>query len=220
MVPSVWVEKPGWQGGFPMNPVDTMALLRRIYGDAMSLHYDLFEKSERHRETHGKECTVYPHSPVNAPIWPLLMAIVPGRQYLEVGCGLGYTTALMAETGGRDSRVDTVEKVLEHADAAEEELERRGLSSRVRVLRGDAIDILPTLRESYDIVFMDADWKDYPSLLPHLFRLTRPGGILFTSNLFPLFEEWASSLPYKERVEEYLIRLGSRPPVSHVHLPQ
>jgi len=137
--------------------------------------------------------------------------IVQARRYLEVGCGLGYTAALMAEAGGAGSRVDTIERVHEHADIAETELSSRGLADRVRVLRGEATVVLAVLKEPYDLVFMDGDWKDYPALLPDLTRLTRPGGILLTSNLFPLFEEWAPSLPYKDRVEEYLIRLVRNP---------
>ena len=190
-----------------MEPTDT--LLAQIYGPMMSLHHDLYEKSVKHREAHGPSCTVYPHALSNAPIWPLLVALVQARRFLEVGCGLGYTAALMAEAGGPGSYVDTIEKVPEHADIAEKELQSRGLAERVRVLRGEATMVLATLNEPYDLVFMDGDWKDYPSLLPDLTRLTRPGGILLTSNLFPLFEEWASSLPCKDRIEEYLTRLLS-----------
>ncbi len=190
-----------------MGEANGAAVLRQIYGKAITLHYDLSEESERHRKDHGQGCTVFPQSPTNAPIWPLLTALVQARRFLEVGCGLGYSSALMAEAGGPDARVDTIEKRVEHADIAEEELKRRRLLGRVVVLRGDAADVLPTLREAYDIVFVDGDWEDYPALLDDLGRLTRPGGILLTSNLFPLFEEWASSLPHKERIEEYLNRL-------------
>ena len=113
----------------------------------------------------------------------------------------------MAESGGPGARVDTIEKVGEHADLAAEELARRGLTRRVHILRGEALDVLPALGEPYDIVFVDSDWKDYPAILPHVTRLTRPGGFLLTSNLFPLFEGWARSLLFRSAVEEYITRL-------------
>lgn len=187
--------------------VQVLPLLRDICGDLLSRHYDLFELSTAHREQHGAGCTVYPSSPANAPMWPWLAAMVRAQRFLEVGTGLGYTAALMAEAGGPDCRVDTVEAVAEHADHAERELARRGLAGRIRVLRGEARETLPTLTDPYDIVFVDADWQEYPAILPDLVRLTRPGGVLVTANLFPLFEAWARDLPGKEDIAEYLRRL-------------
>ncbi len=186
---------------------DELAILRRVYGDALELHRNLYEESIRHRERHGQICTVHPHSLTAAPIWPLLTAIARARRYLEVGCGLGYTAALMAESGGPRAQVDTIEKVTEHAALAEEAFGRSQLASRVRILRGEAVHLLPALKDPYDIVFVDSDWKDYPAILHHVTRLTRPGGFLFTSNLFPLFEESARALPYLAAVEEYIVRL-------------
>lgn len=190
-----------------MGQPDELAVLRGVYGDALELHRDLYEESIRHRERHGQTCTVHPHSLTAAPIWPLLTAIAHARRYLEVGCGLGYTAALMAEAGGPGAQVDTIEKVTEHAALAEEALARSRLAGRVRILRGEAVNLLPALMDPYDIVFVDSDWKDYPAILPHVTRLTRPGGFLFTSNLFPLFEESARALPYLDAVEEYIARL-------------
>ncbi len=190
-----------------MSEIDTLTVLRTIYGDKLTLHSDLYEKSNTHREQHGSECTVHPSSPATAPLWPLLAAIVRARRCLEVGCGLGYTAALMAEAGGRDCHVDTIEAVQEHADLAEEEFSERGLADRIRVLRGQARDVLLSLSGPYDIIFVDADWREYPDFLPHLSRLTRPGGILVTSNLFPLFETWARDMPGKEAIKAYLAQL-------------
>ncbi|MGH2404435.1 MAG: O-methyltransferase [bacterium] len=126
------------------------------------------------------------------------------HRFLEVGCGLGYTAALMADAGGRGADVDTIESVPEHADLAEAEFSRRGLADRIRVLRGEAREILPTLAGPYDVIFLDASWREYPQFLPHLTRLIRAGGVLFTANLFPLFDVWARQMPHKQAVEEYL----------------
>ncbi len=184
--------------------IDAITLLREICGEQVTLHYDLYEKSHVHREQHGEGCDVHPSSPGDAPLWPLLAVALPAERFLEVGCGLGYTAALMAEAGGPGSRVDTIEADEEHADLAEQELSRRGLGDRVRVLRGEAMVLLPDLTDPYDVIFVDADWSEYPAFLPQLARLTRPGGFLVTANLFPLFEEWAQEMPYKEKVREYL----------------
>lgn len=187
-----------------MTAVDTFALLRDICGDQVTLHYDLYERSNAHREQHGEDCDVHPSSPKDAPVWSFLSEAIGARRFLEVGCGLGYSAALMAEAAGVEGHVDTIEASSIHADLAEEEMARRGLDGRVQVLRGEALDLLPQLTESYDIVFVDADWSEYPAFLPHLTRLTRPGGILVSANLFPLFESWGQEMPHKEAVREYL----------------
>jgi protein-L-isoaspartate O-methyltransferase len=80
----------------------------------------------------------------------------------------------MAEAGGPDVQVHTIEVDPWHADLAEEQLARRGLSDRVEILRGDAALILPALIEPYDMVFADGGEQ---GLSTHLKRLTRPGGV-------------------------------------------
>ncbi|MGH7429424.1 MAG: O-methyltransferase, partial [Candidatus Methylomirabilaceae bacterium] len=186
---------------------DTVAILRRIYGDRLLLHHDLYDQSNVHRKQHGEGCTVHPSHPSQAPLWTLLAGISKARRFLEVGCGLGYTAALMAEAGGTSAHVDTIESVSEHAGLAEAEFFQRGLADRIHVLRGQAREVLRELTDPYDIIFLDASWREYPQFLPHLVRLTRPGGMLVTANLFPLFEAWAQQMPHKEAVEEYLTLL-------------
>ena len=184
-----------------MKEIDPLTFLQPVYGGKLDLHVDLFRASEQHRSTHGPECSVYPSSPLNIPLLFLLGAMVRARRFLEVGCGLGYTAAILAEVGEPGSRVDTIENVDAHAALAERELARRGLAERVRILRGEARTLVPALAEPYDIVFVDSDWDEYPELLPNLIRLTRPGGMLVTANISPQRIDW------NEGVREYLTRL-------------
>ena len=187
--------------------VDTLGILREIYGSSYNLHFGIYERSVAHRKEHGEsECDVYPSTAIHS-LWPLLAAMVHSERFLEVGCGLGYTAALMAEAGGSSARVDTIEKSSFHAQLAEKEISNAGLEGRVRILRGPATEILQNLSEPYDVIFVDADWEDYPKWLPHFARLTRKGGMLISDNLFPLFEDWAQYLPHKQSIKEYLTAL-------------
>lgn len=188
-----------------MQEPDPLTFLQPIYGSRLDLHADLFQASERHRAQHGHGCTVYPSSPLNIPLWFLLGAMVRARRFLEVGCGLGYTAAILADVGGSGSRVDTIENVEVHAALAEAEVARRGMADRISVLRGEARAMLAGLTEPYDIVFVDSDWDQYPALLPHLTRLTRLGGVLVTANISPLRIDW------NQGVSEYLTRLAADP---------
>ncbi len=129
-------------------------LLQRLFGDTVDLHIDLYERTHFHRREHnaGEDdgpCTAWPSPPYRAPVWQILAERIGAKRFLEVGTGLGYTAALMAEAGGPESHVDTIEIDPVHADLAEAELGKRGLSPRVRILRGDARDTLQTLDEPY-----------------------------------------------------------------------
>ncbi len=186
-------------------PVNPMSILERLYGNQLRVHEDLHRASNAHRRSHG--CDVYPSDLAQAPLWPLLAALVHPRRFLEIGCGLGYTAALMATTGGPGCRVDTIEANPLHADLAERALAVKGLSSRIRVHRGLARTVLPDLRGPYDVVFLDSDWQDYPRYLSHLVRLTRRGSVVVSANLFPLFWRGEKGPAGKNSVRAYLRNL-------------
>jgi len=130
---------------------------------------------------------------------------------LEVGCGHGYTAAVMASAAGLSCRVDTIEENPQHAALAEQAFQQRGLSRRINVLHGRGQNILPKLKGHYDVVFLDGDWREYPRYIPHLRRLTRPRSIIVTANLNPLLGDWGARLPGKPAIQSYLTRLVRDP---------
>ena len=154
---------------------------------------------------------MFPSDPLQAPRWAFIASLTHASRALEVGCGHGYSTAIIASATGPKCHVDTVEGDLGHADLAEQAFRERGLSKRIRVLRGRGKNILPRLKGHYDIVFLDGDWQEYPAYLPHLRRLTRSGSIVLTANLNPLFGGWGGNMPGKRHIETYLTRLVRDP---------
>jgi predicted O-methyltransferase YrrM len=186
-------------------------LLMKIYGGRADAHLDLYGLSNQHRRKHGRGCDVTPSDPLQAPLWIVIASLTHARRILEVGCGHGYTAAVMASAARPDCRVDTIEADPEHADLAEQAFQQRGLSGRIRVLRGRGQNALPKLKGHYDVVFLDCDWREYPRYLPYLRRLTRPGSIVVTANLSPLFGGWGGRLPGKPAIQSYLTRLVRDP---------
>ena len=153
-------------------------LLEDIFDHEMDLHYDLYELTHAHRREHngGQDqgpCVAWPSPPYRAPIWRIVADVVGAKKFLEVGTALGYSAALMAEAGGPDCQVDTIESDPLHADIAEAELSKRGLGDRVNVIRGDQADVLASLAGPYDVVFVDGGGSDASH---HVGRLLRPGG--------------------------------------------
>ena len=186
-------------------------LLTEIYDGRADAHLDLYQLSNQHRRKHGRRCDMFPSDPLQAPLWAVLASLTHARRMLEVGCGYGYTAAVMASAGGPDCRVDTIEGDPHHAELAEQVFLQRGLSRRIRVLRGRGQSVLPKLKGRYDVLFLDGDWREYPRYLRHLRRLTRPGSIIVTANLNPLFGGWGGRLPGKPAIQSYLTRLVRDP---------
>ena len=186
-------------------------LLMKIYGGRADAHLDLYRLSNQHRRKHGRGCDVYPSDPLQAPLWTVIASLTNARRILEVGCGHGYTAVVMASAARPDCRVDTIEADPDHADLAEQAFQQRGLSRRIRVLRGQGQNTLPKLNGHYDVVFLDGDWREYPRYLPYLRRLTSPGSIVVTANLSPLFGGWGGRLPGKPAIQSYLTRLVRDP---------
>ena len=142
----------------------------------------VYDASERHRQAHGPECTVYASG--SGPVLGTLAAATGARRILELGCGLGYSALWLGYGSSPDGRVETIECDPMHAELARGHFAREGLAERIAVLDGRAGDLLPALTEHYDLIFCDSGPDEYGMYPDHFLRLLKPGGLLITSNLF------------------------------------
>src|SRR6266545_4993124 len=76
----------------------------------------------------------------------------------------------------RGGLVEKIERDPEHVGLAELEIARHGYGDRIRVVRGEAADVLPELDGPYDLIFSDSDPDEMPLDLEHFFRLLRRPG--------------------------------------------
>lgn len=143
-------------------------------------------QSNAHRSEHGADCTVHPSSPVKGRFLQAVVQATKARRILEVGCGLGYSAIWIAEALGHGGRVETVEKDPLHVRLARRNLASAGVADRVHVLVGAAEDLLPSLSGPYDLVFEDAAYGGTPAYHEAMVRIVRVGGMLITSNWFPV----------------------------------
>ena len=119
---------------------------------------------------------------VGALLRTFVQLLQPHR-VLEIGTFSGYATLWMAEALPEGGRIDTLEINDEMEDLIREGFERAGLSGRIRLMLGDALDILPTLTDCYDLVFIDADKRDYVAYYQSVFDRVRPGGLIVADNV-------------------------------------
>lgn len=112
-----------------------------------------------------------------------LMAAHRPRNILEVGTAVGFSVLLMSEYAPEGCRITTIEKYEKRIPVAKENFRRAGKEDAITLLEGDAAEILHTLNDTYDFIFMDAAKGQYLHFLPDAVRLLGEGGLLVSDNV-------------------------------------
>ena len=117
-------------------------------------------------------------SPHVAALLSVLLASKRPKRVLEIGCGIGFSAALFAGFLARGGVVTTIERYDYMAKRAAENFERLGVGEQIKLVHGDAEQVIGTLaRESFDFIFMDCCKGKYLQFLPACMDLLAPGGM-------------------------------------------
>lgn len=111
-----------------------------------------------------------------------LSAKQPGS-ILEVGTAVGFSTLLMCEYAPEDCRITTIENYEPYLSRAKKHFSIYGRQEQIRLLEGDAGELLPGLEGPFEWIFMDAAKGQYIRWLPEVMRLLAPGGMLLSDNV-------------------------------------
>ena len=143
---------------------------------------DVLEWLEREswlRTSHGRMVA----GPEVGALLNLLVRELRPRRVLELGTFTGYSTLWMASALPEGGRLDTIEINDELEDLIREAFRRAGVEDRVRLVIGDALDVLPMVDETYDLVYIDANKRDYVAYYQEVINLVRPGGLIVADNV-------------------------------------
>lgn len=102
---------------------------------------------------------------------------------LEVGTYTGYSTICLAEGLAENGKIFTIEKNPELEYIARKYWQKAGIEAQIALHIGDALDIIPTLAETWDLVFLDADKENYVNYYPIILKQVRKGGIILADNV-------------------------------------
>ncbi len=102
---------------------------------------------------------------------------------LEIGTAVGYSAICFSKYLNENGYIDTIELDEQRAKKAIENIGKMELDSKINVMIGNAVDILPTINKKYDVVFIDAAKGKYPIFLEHALRLTKQNGYIFADNI-------------------------------------
>ena len=108
---------------------------------------------------------------------------IKARRILEVGMAIGYSVIHLARGMDEGGRVLSIEPDEEMILASQGYIERAGLSGKVRIERGKGLEVIPRLRETFDLVFIDALKEEYLGYLELALPRLRTGGVIIVDNL-------------------------------------
>ena len=105
------------------------------------------------------------------------------KKILEIGTAVGYSAMCFSEYLQEDGKIDTIERDEERIKEAKLNIKNVGVEDRINIYEGDAVEILPTLNDKYDVVFIDAAKGKYPFFLKESLRMINENGIIFADNI-------------------------------------
>jgi caffeoyl-CoA O-methyltransferase len=105
------------------------------------------------------------------------------QRILELGTYTGYATLCLIEGLQKEGILYTVDKNKNLESRVKAYFEESGMSSQIRYLVGEALDIIPQLHESFDLIFIDADKRNYIRYYELLLDKLRPGGFILVDNV-------------------------------------
>lgn len=152
-----------------------------------------------------------------AQLLKVLTKIVNPKRVLEIGTAIGYSAILMAENTGADCEIITIERYEKAAERAIQNIFSAGFEKKIRVIKGEAAEVLSWLDGGFDLIFMDGAKGQYIEFLPRVTELLKKGGVLISDDV--LYKdmtniESAATVRHRKvtivkRLREYLKALSS-----------
>ena len=121
--------------------------------------------------------------PAVARVLQQLALMINAKAVFELGSAIGYSTIWWAQAVGEKGKVIYTDGDAKNAELARRYFERAGISNRITIHTGDALEVLSEQKEQFDIIFNDVDKEDYPRVLRLISPRLRKGGLFITDNV-------------------------------------
>ena len=116
-------------------------------------------------------------------ILAVLSKLIKPKNILEIGTYTGYATLCFAEGLTSDGKIITIDKNEELETLQNKYFEKSGFRKQITQLVGNAIEIIPTINEKFDLVFIDADKSNYINYFHLIIDKMNSGGIILSDNV-------------------------------------
>lgn len=116
-------------------------------------------------------------------ILSLISKIISPKKILEIGTYTGYSAICLCEGMDKDGILHTIDNNKELVKIQNKYFKKANLTNKIVQHSGDAKNIIPTIEEEFDIVFIDADKESYPEYYDLIINKVRSGGIIIADNI-------------------------------------
>jgi predicted O-methyltransferase YrrM len=127
------------------------------------------------------------HTPIVTPdvagLLKVMIKSINAKNILEVGTAIGYSAILMGLSAGEGFHITTIERNEENASLAIQNIKHAGLEQNIKVLTGDAGEVLDQIEETYDIIFVDAAKGQYMDFFEKSISKLKIGGLFICDNV-------------------------------------
>lgn len=113
----------------------------------------------------------------------MLVKLSGAKRVLEIGTFTGYSALMIAEALPNDGEIITVEMNLKYQELAEKHFERFDTDNKIRLLKGNARELIDELEGVFDLIFLDADKMSYPLYFDKSIVKLKSGGLLIVDNV-------------------------------------
>jgi len=121
--------------------------------------------------------------PAVARVLQQFALMINARTVFELGSAIGYSTIWWAQAVGESGRVIYTDGDRKNAESARGYFNRAGVTSRITIHTGDALEFLSEQKQEFDVIFSDVDKEDYPRVLRLVPPRLRKGGLFITDNV-------------------------------------
>lgn len=116
-------------------------------------------------------------------ILAMISKLIQPKNILEIGTYTGYSALCLAEGLQKNGTLFTIDKNEELEDFAKKYFEQSPYNNQIKQLVGNALDIIPTLNEKFDLVFIDADKSNYNTYYKMIIGKMNSGGVILSDNV-------------------------------------
>jgi predicted O-methyltransferase YrrM len=152
----------------------------------------------------------------------MLSHMIKPERILEIGTYTGYSAICLAEGLTENGKLTTIDINEELEDIAREFIQKANLDNKIEYIIGDAMQIVPQLDELFDLVFIDADKKNYCNYYHLVFDKVKPGGYILADNVLwsgKVVEDYEALDSETKIIMDYNKMVHEDPRVQEILLP-